>query len=235
MKRPGASLLVFVCLPVALAASAAVLWMLDWNTPAQEQTAAPEPPPKQPPPKAKSPGDERGSDADKQVQRGLREGSAAPDFTLARVDNGQPLRLADLYRTKPVVLIFGSFTCNVFCGQAGYLDELYREYKGRAEFVFVVGRQAGHTMPGLEFVTEQTGGVEGKRARAVQALKVLGLTVPTVLDTDEAATEKAYLTWPSRLYVIDTTGRIALDAGPGVLWWDLQEVRKCLNSEIRAR
>lgn len=40
----------------------------------------------------------------------LSEGMPAPDFTLTRVGDGSPLRLADLYGYKPVVLILSSFT-----------------------------------------------------------------------------------------------------------------------------
>lgn len=36
-------------------------------------------------------------------------GARAPEFTLSRVDNGQLVRLSDLNRRRPVVLVFGEF------------------------------------------------------------------------------------------------------------------------------
>ena len=37
-------------------------------------------------------------------------GQRAPDFTLARFGDGAGVRLSDLWRSRPVVLEFGSFT-----------------------------------------------------------------------------------------------------------------------------
>lgn len=39
-----------------------------------------------------------------------RAGEAAADFTLPRLDDGAQIRLADLWRDKPLVMEFGSFT-----------------------------------------------------------------------------------------------------------------------------
>lgn len=41
---------------------------------------------------------------------GLKVGEAAPDFSLLKVDKSGTLRLAELNRQKPVVLVFGSYT-----------------------------------------------------------------------------------------------------------------------------
>lgn len=40
----------------------------------------------------------------------LSIGDAAPDFALPAVDHSQVVSLSSEYRTKPVVLIFGSYT-----------------------------------------------------------------------------------------------------------------------------
>jgi|SRR5579872_1843437 len=40
----------------------------------------------------------------------LEEGDAAPDFDLPTLDRSRSIRLSSEYRTKPVVLIFGSYT-----------------------------------------------------------------------------------------------------------------------------
>jgi len=40
----------------------------------------------------------------------LQVGDAAPDFDLPRLDRSHNIRLSSEYRTKPVVLIFGSYT-----------------------------------------------------------------------------------------------------------------------------
>jgi hypothetical protein len=40
----------------------------------------------------------------------LKVGDAAPDFELPALDHGRTVRLSSEYRSKPVVLIFGSYT-----------------------------------------------------------------------------------------------------------------------------
>lgn len=40
----------------------------------------------------------------------LNTGSRAPDFTLTEVDHSGRVELSDLNRTRPVVLVFGSYT-----------------------------------------------------------------------------------------------------------------------------
>jgi hypothetical protein len=40
----------------------------------------------------------------------LKPGDPAPDFSLMKVDKSGPLRLSELNRQQPVVLVFGSYT-----------------------------------------------------------------------------------------------------------------------------
>jgi len=40
----------------------------------------------------------------------FRAGEAAEDFTLLRLDDGAQVKLAELWRSKPLVMEFGSFT-----------------------------------------------------------------------------------------------------------------------------
>ncbi len=40
----------------------------------------------------------------------LHVGGAAPDVTLTRLDDGRLIRLSDRWRTRTVVMEFGSFT-----------------------------------------------------------------------------------------------------------------------------
>lgn len=39
-----------------------------------------------------------------------RAGQRAPDFTLPRLGDGTDVRLSDLWRSRPLVMEFGSFT-----------------------------------------------------------------------------------------------------------------------------
>jgi len=60
------------------------------------------------------PPDERVPDWERTRARMLREapaaGTPAPDFALATIDGSRTVRLSELWRDGPVVLIFGSWT-----------------------------------------------------------------------------------------------------------------------------
>src|SRR5262249_16654850 len=72
-------------------------------------------------------------------------GAPAPDFTLKTVDGKGEITLSKQTGPKPVVLIFGNFTCGPFRGQAGNVEKLYRRYKARATFLMVYVPEAHPT------------------------------------------------------------------------------------------
>jgi hypothetical protein len=47
------------------------------------------------------------------------------------------------------------------------------------------------------------------------ALATLKLTMPTLIDGDDNAVNRAYAGWPDRLYVIGVNGRVAYQGAPG--------------------
>ena len=47
---------------------------------------------------------------DRRVRGTLKEGDAAPDLVLASYGSGGTVRLSELWRARPVVLVFGSCT-----------------------------------------------------------------------------------------------------------------------------
>ena len=83
------------------------------------------------------------------LQVGPALNAPAPDFTLKTVDGRQELTLSKLVGPKPVVLIFGNFTCGPFRTQAGNIEKLCRRYRDRATFVMVYVREA-HPTDGWE-------------------------------------------------------------------------------------
>jgi hypothetical protein len=139
----------------------------------------------------------------------LAVGSPAADFVLDPIDGGSPVRLADLRRRgRPVVLVFSSFTCDYFTYHQRYLRDLYRGYGDRAEFLTVVVREAGHELPGVEFLLDSPSGAD-RRGLVSQAVRFRGWPLPTVLDTPDAAAEVAYRAFPLRVVVVNPDGRIA--------------------------
>lgn len=153
----------------------------------------------------------------------------APDFVLPAISEQREVRLSN-YRGKPVVLMFGSLTCDVLCTHLAEIDRLRGIYGERAAFLFVYISEAGHTIDGLEFLLD---GEEPTRpsldrrkkrsrlppaerqARLLRAIKKMNLHLPVVVDAEGIA-EEAYNAFPMRMVVVDAQGRIAVDAGNGM-------------------
>jgi hypothetical protein len=57
----------------------------------------------------------------------------------------------------------------------------------------------------------------------------LGIKFPTVIDTFDNATERAYTSWPDRLYVIGHDGRVSYKSGPGPFGFHPQGVAEALQ------
>jgi hypothetical protein len=67
---------------------------------------------------------------------------------------------------------------------------------------------------------------------ADKACKELSLRWPCLVDDMKNTVNKAYAAWPTRLYVVDTEGRIvvASNPGPGGLAPSIKEAEKWLNA-----
>src|SRR5262249_29057438 len=78
-------------------------------------------------------------------------GDDAADFTLPDVQTGKPVHLKDLLK-RPLVLVFGSYDCTVFCAEANKVEELFQAYKDRMDFLFVQVAAPGHLVRPLEDV-----------------------------------------------------------------------------------
>src|SRR5262249_49382910 len=150
-------------------------------------------------------------------------GSSAPEFALPDAIDGHEVRLADFRGKKPVVLLFGSFGCEIFCGQLARLNKLHQTYKDRAEFLLVYICQGPHA--GL--VPPPT--AEDKHLRYIpRGLRHFQIAFTCLLENKE--TWKAYRPFPASLVLVDRSGRIALDAGLVIpKGWDLNAVEACLK------
>jgi Iodothyronine deiodinase/EF hand len=146
----------------------------------------------------------------------------APDFTLRQVKSPEEVTLSRIIGPKPVVLVFGNFTCRPFRGEAGDLEKLYQRYKNRATFLMVYVREA-HPSDGWRMEVNDRLGVTVRQPRtyterdgvAQSCLKTMGISFPMVVDTIDDPVNNLYSGLPSRLYVIDRLGKIAFKSGRG--------------------
>jgi hypothetical protein len=156
------------------------------------------------------------------LQPGPAVGAPAPDFSLKTVDGKQEITLSKLVGPKPVVLVFGNFTCGPFRSQAGNVEKLYRRYKDRATFVMVYVREA-HPIDGWRMESNDRVEVsiaqpqsDAERIQVAQACsKRLELGMPMLVDTIGDTVGARYSGMPSRLYLLDHRGRVAYKSGRG--------------------
>ncbi len=159
---------------------------------------------------------------------------AAPDFTLKSLD-GKTVTLSKEIGEKPVVLIFGNFTCGPFRSHSGNFEKLYRHYGDRATFVMVYVREA-HPTDGWRMQSNERVGVAaaqpqtyGERAEVAQRCgKLLGLGFPMLVDTIDDAVGAKYSGMPGRFYLIDKAGKIAFKNARGPFGFKPTELEQAL-------
>ena len=163
------------------------------------------------------------------------KGDVAPDFELPIATRFGDIKLSSL-RGRPLVLVLGSHTCNVFARDIPALRKLYEETHENVQFLLVYVREAHAcnewVMPdnerrGLHF--EQPVSHAERIAAAVDCIRDFHLEMPVVVDGLDDRVNDQYGGWPDRLYVIDADGRIAYQSGVGPFGFKPPEVRDFLR------
>ena len=149
-------------------------------------------------------------------------GQAAPDFALRANGRQERVGLSQHRGKRPVVLIFGNMTCGPFRSQAEALEALHRHYGERVAFLTVYVREAhpidGWRLPSNDragIALQQPQGWTERTAAAAQCCTALKMTIPLVTDELDNRVGHAYSGLPTRLYLIDSEGRVAYKSGRG--------------------
>ena len=149
-------------------------------------------------------------------------GHAAPDVALHWTD-GRETRLSAL-RGTPLVLMIGSYTCPQLRHGAPEVNRLYAEYQGRARFLLAYIREAHPAGDGWQSTINERQGVSLPEAKtlvergehAAVCRRELKIPYEAAVDGLDGRIETAFAAFPSRVFVIDRTGKVtfssALDA-----------------------
>jgi alkylhydroperoxidase family enzyme len=145
------------------------------------------------------------------------------------------MRLRDLVGKKPVVLVFGNVTCGPFRATYPRVDDLALRYKDDAVFVAVYVREA-HPTDGWRMSSNDDAGVTFPQPRdyaeraglAERCYAKLKMNMPLLVDEMDDRAGHAYSGMPSRLYVIDTAGKIAYKGGRGPFGFKPDEMEQTL-------
>jgi thiol-disulfide isomerase/thioredoxin len=169
------------------------------------------------------------------LQEGPMPGEPAPDFTLTTQDGKQTIQLSKVIGQKPVVLVFGNFTCGPFRSMYPGVEAVYRRFKDDAVFLGIYVREA-HPTDGWKMESNAKVGVEvaqpktfaERTAVAQQCHQLLKPTIPLLVDEIDDRTGNAYSGMPARLYVVDSAGRIAYKSGRGPFGFKTGEMEQAL-------
>ena len=175
------------------------------------------------------------------LQEGPSVNEPAPDFTLKTHDGSQTIRLADRMGRRPVVLMFGNFTCGPFRSMCPGVEEAHRRFDDAAEFLGIYVREA-HPTDGWKMFSNTRVGVEvaqpttndERRAVAAQCHRLLKLSFPWLVDEIDDPVGNAYSGMPTRLYVIDSAGRVAYKGGRGPFGFSVGEMEQALVMTLLA-
>jgi thiol-disulfide isomerase/thioredoxin len=169
------------------------------------------------------------------MHEGPRLNEPAPDFTLKTVNGKDTVQLAKLIGAKPVVLVFGNFTCGPFRARFGSLEELKKRYGDRVEFLAIYVREA-HPTDGWRMSSNDDVGIAIKQPRlqservsvAKQCCTSLTISMPVLVDEMDDRVGHAYSGMPNRLYLIDREGRVAYKSGRGPFGFKPGELEQSL-------
>lgn len=169
------------------------------------------------------------------LQEGPPLDGPAPDFSLKTHDGQKSVRLSEVIGKKPVVLMFGNFTCSPFRSISPGVEKIHQRFKDEAVFLGVYVREA-HPTDGWKMESNARVGVSiaqpktyiEREAVARQCHQLLKPTFPLLVDDIDDSTGNAYSGMPARLYVIDTDGRVAYKAGRGPFGFKPGEMEQAL-------
>jgi len=169
------------------------------------------------------------------LQEGPDVDQPAPDFELNPLGGGDPIRLSDRIGRKPVVLVFGNFTCGPFRSMYPAVEAVKLRQQDNADFLMVYVREAhptdGWVMKSNEkvgvAVAQPTTFVE-RQAVAEQCAVKLNPSMPLLVDDISDTVGNAYSGMPARLYVIDTKGNVAYKSGRGPFGFKPEEMEQAL-------
>ena len=133
-------------------------------------------------------------------------GDRVPDVDLPTPGGGR-FRSSDLGETRPVLLIFGSYTCPQTSSSAPGLKELHARYGDRVRFVMVDVREAG---PGRSVPQPATSDQKTEHAEWLRDL--YGFEFEVAVDDIDGTLHRSLSPKPNSAYVLDKDGTILFRA-----------------------
>lgn len=152
---------------------------------------------------------------------GPRPGDSLPEFDLATID-GTRITKKEILAERPLMLVFGSYTCPMTASSIPSLKRLHAEFGDRVSMVMLNVREAH---PGEYYPQPET--IEKKTAHARVLREHYDMPWTVAVDDVDGALHRAIDTKPNAAYVIDRDGTIAFRS----IWArDERSLRAALSS-----
>jgi hypothetical protein len=163
------------------------------------------------------------------INEGPHVGQPAPNFKLRTLGGKETVELAKVLGKKPVVLVFGNYTCSPFCASYPGVEPIHERFKEDAIFLMVYVREAhpadGWSM-GVDIKQPRT--IEERVGVAERFYKQVRPSIPVLVDELNDPVGHAYSGMPSRLYVIDAKGTVVFKNGRGPFGFKTGELEQAL-------
>ena len=176
------------------------------------------------------------------VRPGPAVGQTAPDFKLAAVGSGALIELRELRKAKPVLIVFGSYTCPKLRASAPALEELYGRYGRKIGFVFIYIREAHAGVNWQSTINEREGvqlaeasTLEEKQEHAALCIRKVKFSFPAAIDGLDNRVEALYGAWPSRAFLVGTDGKVLWSSPLGELDFKPGELELAISATLRGR
>ena len=165
---------------------------------------------------------------------GLAVGAAVPDVTLRKLD-GSSVKLSS-FKARPVVLEFGSYSSPSFRQRAAQMEQLKKEFGGRATFLVVYTAEA-HPSGGWEadrnkdekvFVAQHKS-IEDRKSEATIARERLKISIPIVLDDMEDSVARAFGVQQNSLVIVKEGKVVARQE-----WADPHGAKRLIENVVKA-
>ena len=66
-----------------------------------------------------------------------------------------------------------------------------------------------------------------------QFIEVVGLTIPSGIDSEDDQAKRAYAGWPDRIYVVGVDGKIAFKSAPGPVGFKVPDLAAWLRENAK--
>ncbi len=169
------------------------------------------------------------------LTEGPRVGQAAPDFELQTFDHKRTLKLSDLTKDKPVVIVFGNYTCGPFRRIFPEFDVIAKRFEGQVQFVGVYVREA-HPEDGWIMESNTSMGVKLPQPKSMTERESVAQTCstkldysfPLLVDTMDDRVGSLYSGMPARAYIIGRNGNVVYQGGRGPFGFNPGEMEQSL-------